>query len=246
MFGIGFTEFIVIGIIAIVAVGPERLPEMARTIGRLAWELRRSWDEVRETVRTEMLEVAEPIDEIRKAGRNTVSAVRREADKYRDTARKAARDAERQVKNSVKDLEKSATGAKAAGDGDAAAVGKANTAETVTTAAAAGVAAVAGEGRNEPAANRTPGETLAGTTSEEVSAVTVGSTEESAEASAEAGVEDTGLGTVARSGPAFRSASARTAPKIEYFDLDGNPVPPPASATAMPTSEKKETEHAGA
>lgn len=41
MFGIGFWEFIVISVIALLVVGPEQLPTLARNIGKLASMLRR-------------------------------------------------------------------------------------------------------------------------------------------------------------------------------------------------------------
>jgi sec-independent protein translocase protein TatB len=42
MFDIGFGEMIVIAAIALIAIGPKQLPEVARTIGRLLNELRRA------------------------------------------------------------------------------------------------------------------------------------------------------------------------------------------------------------
>jgi len=35
MFDISFTEMIVIGVVALVVIGPERLPKVARTAGHL-------------------------------------------------------------------------------------------------------------------------------------------------------------------------------------------------------------------
>ena len=34
MFDMGFTEMMLIGIVALVVIGPERLPSVARTVGR--------------------------------------------------------------------------------------------------------------------------------------------------------------------------------------------------------------------
>jgi sec-independent protein translocase protein TatB len=42
MFNIGFTEMIVIAALALILIGPKQLPEVARTIGRLLNELKRS------------------------------------------------------------------------------------------------------------------------------------------------------------------------------------------------------------
>jgi sec-independent protein translocase protein TatB len=36
VFDIGFSELMVIGLVALIVIGPERLPRVARTIGHLA------------------------------------------------------------------------------------------------------------------------------------------------------------------------------------------------------------------
>ncbi len=41
MFDIGFSELLVIGVVALVVIGPEKLPRVARTIGHLAGRLAR-------------------------------------------------------------------------------------------------------------------------------------------------------------------------------------------------------------
>jgi len=47
MFGIGMTELLVIAVIGLVVLGPKRLPELARTLGRTLAEFRRSATELR-------------------------------------------------------------------------------------------------------------------------------------------------------------------------------------------------------
>ena len=61
MFDIGFSELIVIGIVALVVVGPERLPKVARTAGLLLGRLRRYVDEVQADISREM-----QLDELKK------------------------------------------------------------------------------------------------------------------------------------------------------------------------------------
>ncbi len=48
MFGIGTGELLLILVIALIVLGPERMPRMARDIGRVVGELRRTSDELRE------------------------------------------------------------------------------------------------------------------------------------------------------------------------------------------------------
>jgi len=48
MFGIGPEELVLILLIALIVLGPERMPKVARDIGRVVGDLRRTSDELRE------------------------------------------------------------------------------------------------------------------------------------------------------------------------------------------------------
>lgn len=54
MFDIGFSEILVIGIVALVVVGPERLPKVARTLGVLFGRLQRYVTQVKADINREM------------------------------------------------------------------------------------------------------------------------------------------------------------------------------------------------
>lgn len=54
MFGIDFSEFLVIGLVALIVLGPERLPKVARTAGHLFGRLQRYASEVKAQVKQEM------------------------------------------------------------------------------------------------------------------------------------------------------------------------------------------------
>ena len=47
MFGIGMTELMVIFVIGLVVLGPKRLPELARTLGKSLSEFRRASNDLR-------------------------------------------------------------------------------------------------------------------------------------------------------------------------------------------------------
>jgi sec-independent protein translocase protein TatB len=61
MFDIGFSEMIVIGLVALIVIGPERLPRVARTIGHLAGRLQRYVADVKADINREV-----ELDELRK------------------------------------------------------------------------------------------------------------------------------------------------------------------------------------
>jgi sec-independent protein translocase protein TatB len=58
MFDIGFSELVVIGMVALVVIGPERLPRVARTLGVLFGKLQRYVTQVKSDISREM-ELAE-------------------------------------------------------------------------------------------------------------------------------------------------------------------------------------------
>ena len=58
MFDIGFSELLVIGVVALVVIGPERLPKVARTLGVLFGRLQRYVTQVKSDISREM-ELAE-------------------------------------------------------------------------------------------------------------------------------------------------------------------------------------------
>ncbi len=50
MFGIGITEIIIIMVVALLVVGPKKLPELAKTLGRGLAEFRRTADDFKESI----------------------------------------------------------------------------------------------------------------------------------------------------------------------------------------------------
>jgi Tat protein translocase TatB subunit len=60
MFGIGFPELLVILVVALLVVGPTKLPDLARSLGRAFSEFRRMADDVKGTIEEEVLRQEEP------------------------------------------------------------------------------------------------------------------------------------------------------------------------------------------
>ena len=54
MFDIGFSEIVVIAVVALIVIGPERLPKAARTMGHLFGRLQRYVNDVKADINREM------------------------------------------------------------------------------------------------------------------------------------------------------------------------------------------------
>ena len=85
MFDIGFTELLVIGVVALIVIGPEKLPRMARTVGHLAGRLQRYVADVKADINREI-----ELDELRK---------------MRDSMQQAASNFESSVQSELKQTE---------------------------------------------------------------------------------------------------------------------------------------------
>ena len=62
MFGIGLPEMIIIAVVALIFIGPDKLPGVLRSIGRGLVELKRATSDVRSTVQEEMHKIEEEIE----------------------------------------------------------------------------------------------------------------------------------------------------------------------------------------
>jgi len=81
MFDIGFSEIALIAVVALLVLGPERLPKVARTAGALMRRARSSWQDVRSEIEREL--AAEDL-------KRTINDTRRAADVRADVQAAAA------------------------------------------------------------------------------------------------------------------------------------------------------------
>ena len=77
MFDIGFSELLIVGIVALVVVGPERLPKMARTAGILFGRMQRYVANVKSDINRELeeFEQLKELKELRKEVETTGAEV---------------------------------------------------------------------------------------------------------------------------------------------------------------------------
>lgn len=59
MFGIGFPELLVILVVALIVLGPKRIPDVARSLGRGLAEFRRATGEITDEFRTAQSQIEE-------------------------------------------------------------------------------------------------------------------------------------------------------------------------------------------
>jgi len=81
MFDVGFSEIVVIAVVALIVIGPERLPKVARTLGHLFGRMQRYVNDVKADISREM-----ELDELRK---------------LQATVQESARDIEHSVKKEI-------------------------------------------------------------------------------------------------------------------------------------------------
>ncbi|HUJ88438.1 MAG TPA: Sec-independent protein translocase protein TatB [Burkholderiales bacterium] len=95
MFDIGFTELMVIGVVALIVIGPERLPGVARTIGHLAGRLQRYVADVKADISREMEfdELRKMRDSMQQAATEVETSVRNELSKTEQDLNKTVADA---------------------------------------------------------------------------------------------------------------------------------------------------------
>lgn len=88
MFDIGFSEMIVIAIVALVVIGPERLPRVARTAGLLLGRLQRYVSDVKSDINREIQldELKKLQSEIRDSARSVEQSLTSGVQEVRQTA----------------------------------------------------------------------------------------------------------------------------------------------------------------
>ena len=92
MFDIGFSEIVIVAVVALIVLGPERLPRAARTMGHLFGRLQRYVNDVKADINREM-----ELEELRKIQQEVKSA----AQDLEQSVSSVARD----VESGVRDVE---------------------------------------------------------------------------------------------------------------------------------------------
>jgi sec-independent protein translocase protein TatB len=105
MFDVGFSEIVVIAVVALVVIGPERLPKAARTMGLLFGRLQRYVSDVKADIGREM-----ELDELRKLQKQVQGA----AQELKTSVESAAQDVRQGAQSVEQQLNAAAADASAA------------------------------------------------------------------------------------------------------------------------------------
>ena len=91
MFDIGFSELLVIGVVALIVIGPQKLPRVARTAGHLLGRLQRYVADVKADINREieLEELRKMRDSMQKAASEMQTAVDSELTKTADELNQA-------------------------------------------------------------------------------------------------------------------------------------------------------------
>jgi len=86
MFDVGFAEFLLLSLVGLIVLGPERLPRVARTLGGLARKARSSWLNLKRSIEAEMRaeDLKEPLKRFEKELKSTVDEVKSGVDSIRN------------------------------------------------------------------------------------------------------------------------------------------------------------------
>jgi sec-independent protein translocase protein TatB len=86
MFDVGFTEILLLSLVGLLVLGPERLPKVARTLGGMARKARASWLSLKRQVEAEMRaeELKEPLKHFENEIKGTVDDLKSGVDSIRD------------------------------------------------------------------------------------------------------------------------------------------------------------------
>ncbi len=61
MFGLGFGELLVVLVIALIFLGPDKIPKTARTVGKWVHELKHSLDDIKEAFEKDVKQTTKPV-----------------------------------------------------------------------------------------------------------------------------------------------------------------------------------------
>lgn len=86
MFDVGFAELLLLSVVGLLVLGPERLPRVARTLGGLARKARSSWANLKHSIEAELRaeELKEPLKQFKNEIKSTTDKFKSGIDSLKD------------------------------------------------------------------------------------------------------------------------------------------------------------------
>jgi sec-independent protein translocase protein TatB len=86
MFDVGFAEILLLSLVGLLVLGPERLPRVARTLGGMARKARSSWMSLKRSIEDEMRaeELKEPLKHFKDEIKSTVDDLKTGVDSIKN------------------------------------------------------------------------------------------------------------------------------------------------------------------
>ncbi len=110
MFGIGLPEFILIMALALIVVGPDKLPGLAKTVAKQILELKKAANSLKDSLQEELAEEKESLKELSHGLKDVDVSL----------ANLASANAEKEAENAPPQTEADANGGEAGGETDSA------------------------------------------------------------------------------------------------------------------------------
>ena len=106
MFDIAFSELMIIGVVALLVIGPEKLPKVARTLGHLLGRAQRYVNDVKSDISREIQldELKKLQTEVTESARSIEDSVRKEFDAARSAVEVPAQAAAAELEDAAKQL----------------------------------------------------------------------------------------------------------------------------------------------
>ena len=106
MFDIAFSELMIIGVVALLVIGPEKLPKVARTLGHLLGRAQRYVNDVKSDISREIQldELKKLQTEVTESARSIEDSVRKEFDDARSAVEVQAQAAAAELDDAAKQL----------------------------------------------------------------------------------------------------------------------------------------------
>ncbi len=113
MFDISFTELMLVGLVALIVIGPERLPKLAKTVGHLLGRAQRYVNDVKGDIQREV-----ELDELRKMKDDMESAARSMQSSMQQTESKLRSELQSPVNDFKNEIDELKAGAQKTGAAD--------------------------------------------------------------------------------------------------------------------------------